>query len=63
MANQYPTLQVRLDQQTKQDLFTLAKLRGTTPSAMVKAFIQQEVASLGREKRAADPAPDFDFLG
>lgn len=65
MSNNYPTIQIRIDQTTKDELFSLAKLRGTTPSAMLKAFIQEEVASYAREKRVAEARADsdLDFLG
>ena len=60
MSNQYPTLQILLDKQTKEDFFELAQVRGTTPSAILKSFIQTEIASLGRERRiATKPVEDF----
>lgn len=59
---EYPTIQFRVHKQEKEDFFELATLRGTTPSAMLKAFMQREIASLAREKRQATRKPVDDFL-
>ena len=60
----YPTIQFRAHAQEKEDFLELAQIRGTTISAMLKTFMQGELASLPRERRIANPEPKpaDDFL-
>ena len=58
----YPTIQFRAHKQEKADFLELAELRGTTISAMLKTFMQGELASLPRERRVATRKPVDDFL-
>ncbi len=61
-TKEYPTVQVRLDAHTKQEFFAHAKLKGTTPSAMIKSFIQTELAGSARLARSKTHKPIDDFL-
>jgi hypothetical protein len=58
----YPTIQFRVSKQEKADFLELAAVRGTTISAMLKAFMQGEIASLPRERRISVGKPADDFL-
>ena len=59
----YPTMQLRIDQNLKDEFKEYCTLKGTTPSAMLKEFMQSQVTALWREKRkTAEGVSTADFL-
>ena len=59
----YPTMQLRIDQNLKDEFKEYCTLKGTTPSSMLKEFMQAQVAALWREKRKTSEGVDTaDFL-
>ena len=59
----YPTMQLRIDQNLKDEFKEYCTLKGTTPSAALKEFMQSQVTVLWREKRKASKGVDTaDFL-